>query len=66
MTFCANLFTNIIIIFAATTIDIKIMKVNKNTEANEKYLAQLEVIEKIDFGEAKWAEEEVKKQESYK
>ncbi len=57
MTFCANLFTNVLIIFAASTIDIKLMKINDQTEVNIKKLAQLEVIESNDPVEAKVPEE---------
>jgi hypothetical protein len=53
MTFCANLFTNVLIIFAASTIDIKLMKINDNTKVNKITLAQLEVIELNDQEEAK-------------
>jgi len=57
MTFCANLFTNVLIIFAASTIDIKLMKINKDTKFNKITLAQMEVIESNDPEEAKMAEE---------
>ena len=59
MTFCANLFTNVLIIFAASSIDIKIMKNNSKTEDNKKYLAQLEVIEKNDPEDAKEEDDKI-------